>query len=289
MFRARAAMAFMLFPGLLASGLMAGSAFADPAQRIVSLGGSVTEIAVALGARDRLIGRDTTSNYPGEVTDLPDVGYIRALSPEGVLSLNPDLIISETGAGPTEALDVLRSAGVPFIEMPGDHTAQGVLDKIDAVARALELPEAGEALHQATAAQLAEVAAKTQGISDPKPVLYIITLQSDRIVAGGAGTSADGIIALAGGRNAASDVQGFKEVSPEAVLAMAPELILIMGHGPDSPGLVDQVIGHPILGQTPAAQSGRVSHVDGMLTLGFGPRTAEAALMVHDALYGAGQ
>lgn len=287
MFRVCAAVAFMLFPGAITSGLLAGPALADPARRIISLGGSVTEIAVALGARDRLIGRDTTSNFPAQVTDLPDVGYIRALSPEGVLSLDPDLIISESGAGPAEAVDVLRAAGVPFVEMPGTPTAQGVLDKIDAVARALDLPEAGAALHKTTADQLARIAAGTEAITDPRPVLYIITLQSDRIVAGGTGSAADGIIAMAGGRNAAAEVQGFKEVSPEAVLAMAPELILIMGHGPDSPGLVDQVIAHPVLGRTPAAQSGRVRHVDGMLTLGFGPRTAEAAQMIHDALYGA--
>lgn len=282
MFRARAAAVFMLVSGLM----VPAPVLAEAASRIVSLGGSVTEIAVALGARDRLIGRDTTSNYPPQVTDLPDVGYIRALSPEGVLSLNPDLIISESGAGPVEALDVLRSAGVPFIEMPGEPTAQGVLDKIDAVAAALDLPDAGQALHDQTAAQLAKVQASTGKVASPLPVLYIITLQGDRIVAGGAGSAADGIINLAGGRNAAAEVQGFKEISPEAILTMAPELILIMGHGPDSPGLVDQVIAHPILGQTPAAKSGKVRHVDGMLTLGFGPRTAEAATMIHDALYG---
>ena len=78
----------------------------DPASRVVSIGGAVTEIVYALGEEARLVARDTTSNYPPEATALPDVGYIRRLSPEGVMSVRPDLILSEEGAGPPEALKV---------------------------------------------------------------------------------------------------------------------------------------------------------------------------------------
>ena len=105
----------------LAAPALPTAALADPAKRVLTLGGSVTEIAVALGAEDRLIGRDSTSTFPPSVTSLPDVGYFRALSPEGVLALNPDLILSENGAGPREALDVLNAAGIPFI-VTGDDT-----------------------------------------------------------------------------------------------------------------------------------------------------------------------
>lgn len=70
------------------------------ASRVLSLGGSVTEIVYALGQQDRLIGRDTTSSFPAEVQALPDVGYVRALSPEGVLSVQPDLILAEEGRAP---------------------------------------------------------------------------------------------------------------------------------------------------------------------------------------------
>lgn len=261
-------------------------AAAEPATRIVSLGGSVTEIAVALGAGGRLIGRDSTSQYPEEVLGLPDVGYIRALSPEGVLSLGPDLVISETGAGPAEAVGVLKSAGVPFVEMPAEPSAAGVLAKIDAVAAALDLPEAGARLHESVARDLAAVEAMAGAVERKKTVLFIITLQSDRVVAGGDGSTAEGIVRLAGGINAATGFEGFKQISDEAILTMAPDLIVVMAHGVDRPGRVEEVLSHPALGQTPAAKAGRVLHVDGGLTLGFGPRTAEAARLIHDALYG---
>lgn len=93
--------------------------------RIVSIGGSVTEIVAALGEGHRLFGRDTTSNHPPHVLDLPDVGYIRQLSPEGVLSVNPHLILAEEGAGPPTALDALRASSVRIVEIPMGFDAPG--------------------------------------------------------------------------------------------------------------------------------------------------------------------
>ena len=80
------------------------------ADRVLSVGGSVTEIVYALGEGDRLVARDSTSSFPDSAVKLPDVGYMRALAPEGVLSVNPDLIIAEEGSGPQETIDVLREA-----------------------------------------------------------------------------------------------------------------------------------------------------------------------------------
>ena len=95
--------------GLLAAlALVLVPALAGTGERVVTLGGSVTEIAVALGAEDRIVARDTTSNFPERIRDLPDVGYIRALSPENILALDPGLIVAEGDAGPPEAVEVLK-------------------------------------------------------------------------------------------------------------------------------------------------------------------------------------
>lgn len=275
----------MIRAGLLAL-LLPGVALADPAQRVVSLGGSVTEIAVALGAQARLIGRDTTSTHPGSIAALPDVGYIRALSAEGVLGLGPDLIISETGAGPAEAVAALRAAGVPFALMPGEASPQGVLDKITAVAAALDLPGPGAALRAQVKAGLEAAAARAAGITDRKSVLFVLALQGGRVMAGGAGTSAEGIITLAGATNAASGFKGWKQITDEAVIAAAPDVILMMDRDGDLAVTDKDVLKHPALAQTPAAQAGRILRMDGMLVLGFGPRTPRAADALHNAIYG---
>ena len=133
---------FPLFPsmtrrrlGLLAFALLvpfgaAVRAETEAPSRIVSLGGSVTEIIFALGQQDRLIARDTTSTYPVAALDLPDVGYVRALSPEGVLSVDPDLILAIEGSGPPETMEVLQAANVPVVMVPEGYDTPAVLAKI---------------------------------------------------------------------------------------------------------------------------------------------------------------
>ena len=152
------------------------------AERVLSIGGSVTEIIYALGAGDKLVARDTTSSYPEPALDLPDVGYIRALAPEGVLSVNPDLIIAEAGAGPVETLDVLTQAEIPFVEVPDAYTGDGILAKIDAVGTAIERPDAARALRDKVAAELTEVAAKVASVpqDDRKRVLFILSTRGGR-------------------------------------------------------------------------------------------------------------
>ena len=107
----------------MASALCALPAFAQGEARILSIGGSVTEIVHALDQGHRLIARDTTSTFPPEVTDLPDVGYARALSPEGVLSVNPSHILAIDDAGPPETIEVLKASGIPFTSVPDAMTA----------------------------------------------------------------------------------------------------------------------------------------------------------------------
>lgn len=263
---------------------LAMPAWADEA-RIVSLGGSVTEIVVALGAADRLVARDTTSTYPETITALPDVGYVRALSPEGVLSVQPTLILAEDGAGPPETMEVLKAAGVEVASMPGDPSAEGVIAKINAVAAALNLPAEGAKLASEVTAGFEAARAEAAGVTAPKRVLFILSLQGGRVMAGGAGTAAEGIIALAGGVNAAAGFDGYKPMTDEAVLAAAPDVILMMDREGDLQIGNADLLGQPALAATPAVAAGSILRMDGMLLLGFGPRTPEAVRSLHAALY----
>lgn len=263
-------------------------ALASPAMadRVITLGGSVTEIAVALGAESRIIARDTTSNYPASVEALPDVGYIRALSPENVLALDPTLIVAEGDAGPPEAVDVLKAAGIPFVIVPEASDPAGIEAKIKAVAAALDLPAEGEALAAKVNAGLDAIQTSAAGITTPKRVLFILSLQGGGVMAGGEGTEAEGIIRLAGGVNAATGFQGYKPMTDEAVLAAQPDAILMMDREGDLSIANADILAQPALSQTPAARTETIIRMDGMLMLGFGPRTPAAADALHAALYG---
>lgn len=265
---------------------LAVPALAEDAARVITLGGSITEIAVALGAEDRLVARDTTSNYPERIMALPDVGYIRALSPENILALDPTLIVAEGDAGPPEAVEVLKAAGIPFVVVPEATDPGGVVAKIAAVADALDLP--GGTLVADLRAGLDASAERAAAVTSPKRVLFILSLQGGAVLAGGEGTEAEGIIRLAGGLNAATGFRGYKPMTDEAVLAAQPEVILMMDREGDLSISDADILAQPALSQSPAAATGAIVRMDGMLLLGFGPRTPEAAQALHAALYGGG-
>jgi iron complex transport system substrate-binding protein len=269
---------------LIALLLGAGPAQAEP-ERIVALGGAVTEIVVALGAQDRLVGRDTTSTYPPSVTDLPDVGYVRALSPEGVLALGPDLILAEATAGPPEAIEVLRAAGVNYVALPETNSPDGVLEKFSVVGAALGRTAEAEALSADFRQDMDALHIKAQSVSKQRRVLFVLSIQGGRVMVGGEGSSAGAIIALAGGINAVSDLKGYKQITDEALLEAAPDVILMMDREGDLALTEVDIRAHPALGATPAAQAGAILRMDGMKLLGFGPRTPEAAADLLHALY----
>jgi len=273
---------------MASAALLAAPAFAQSAApRTVVLGGSLAEIVVALGAEAQLVGRDSTASFPESILTLPDVGYLRALSPEGVLSLTPELIIAEADAGPPPVVDVLKSAGVRFETIDAATNGAGVVEKITKTAAVLGVD--GTALAAQVQGELDAAAAKAASVTQPVSVMFVLSLQGGKVMSGGAGSSAEGIITMAGGKNAATGFDGYKPMTDEAVLAAAPDVILVMDREGDLAITPDQIKAHPALGQTPAAQAGRVVAMDGLLLLGFGPRTGQAALQLHDALYSAGK
>ncbi|MFN3938612.1 MAG: hemin ABC transporter substrate-binding protein [Gemmobacter sp.] len=262
---------------LAAAGLSRVARAGDPA-RVIAAGGSAAEIVFALGAGERLIARDTTSSFPPEVLSLPDVGYVRALSPENLIALSPDLILAEHDAGPPEAIEALRRSGTALVVLPQALDAAGVQAKIEAVAAALDLPEAGAALSVRVAARLAEAQAAAQALPRVPRVMFILSMQGGRLLAAGTGTSAEAMIRLAGGANAVEGVQGYKPLTDEAAIAADPDIILVMDRGGDLAVTLADVQAHPALRLTQAGAAGRVIAMDGLYLLGFGPRTGDAAL-----------
>jgi iron complex transport system substrate-binding protein len=252
-------------------------------QRIVSVGGAVTEIVYALGEGQRLVARDTTSNHPAQVLDLPNVGYIRRLSPEGILSVNPDLILTEQGAGPPEAVALLQEADLPFVTVPDGYTPQAIQAKIMAVATALGVEAKGHKLAADVQRDLTAALAEVTDLSDKK-VMFILSMAGGRIMAAGANTSAQGIIQLAGARNAFEGFEGFKPVTDEAVSQTDADVILLMTREGDLAITDEMLFSHPAILATPAGQSRSVVRMDGMLMLGFSVRTPQAVRALSQAL-----
>lgn len=258
----------------------------DAPQRIVSIGGSLTEIVYALGQEERLIARDTTSLFPSEALDLPDVGYMRALSPEGVLSVDPDMILTLEGAGPPEAVAVIKSASVPVVTVPESFDREGVLVKIDAVGKALGIEDQAAELAASVDADLRAAEEAAAAIDERAKVLFILSMEGGRVLASGTGTAANGMIELAGGQNAITDYAGYKQLTDEAIVTAEPDVILLMNRGSEDAPTSTDLSSQPALAVTPAAQNGRVILIEGNYVLGFGPRTGAAARELASEFYG---
>lgn len=256
--------------------------------RLVSIGGAVTEIIYALGEEERIVARDSTSIYPEAATTLPDVGYMRQLSPEGVIATNPTAIIAVEGSGPPEALNVLKDANIPFQTVPETYSRDGILAKIRTIGEFLAVPEKATALADQVKADLdaaiADAAARPE--SQRKRVLFILSTQGGKILASGTGTGGDAVIGLAGAVNATGNFTGYKPLTDEAIIEAKPDVILMMDRRDSHAASDSELFSHPALSLTPASKSKAVIRMDGLHLLGFGPRTASMVRELNTAIYG---
>lgn len=254
--------------------------------RVLSIGGSVTEILYALGLADRIVAVDTTSQFPPEALEhKPNVGYMRALSAEGVLATRPSLIVAEPDAGPKEAIDQLQAASIPFVTVPDRPEPEGVIAKIRAVGEVMGVDDAAHELAEKVAADFARLAKETAKIDEPVRALFVLSAQGGRMLVAGRDTAADAVIRLAGAENAVSAFTGYKPIGDEALIAAAPDALIMMArdgeHAPDGTDILD----HPAVSRTPAGRDKKLIVMDGLLLLGFGPRTPQAAGALARRLY----
>ena len=256
----------------------------DPA-RIVSIGGAITEILYALGFEDRLAGVDSTSLFPAAaLRDKPNVGYMRQLSAEGVLGLNPSLVLAVQGSGPKETMDVLESAKVPLVLVPETFSEAGLVAKIRLVGHAMGADKRAECLTAAVTDDLAQLRELRAKVTKPVRVMFVMSLLNGRTMAAGQKTAANEIIALAGGVNAIDGYDGYKIINDEAIIAAKPDVVLSIQRGKDSVD-AEAVYGHPAFALTPVAANKAFISMEGLYLLGFGPRTAAAARDLSIRLY----
>ncbi|MBI1389038.1 MAG: ABC transporter substrate-binding protein [bacterium] len=253
--------------------------------RVVVVGGDVAEIAARLGAMEDIVARDDTCLFPPELKKLPSVGYMRTLTPEGVLSVNPTLILATQGAGPETAIKHLRDAGAPLVRVSQGYSEQAVAEKIGIIAKALNREPQGAELIQTIQHESTALKRSLTNFHDSPRVLCLMGVQRGSVLAAGENTGAGAIIRLAGGRNAMEGFSGYKPVSGESIIASGPALILVPSHGTAMMGGEDALASLPELQNLPAVQQGRILVMDSEYLLMFGPRyvraAAELAAKIH--------
>jgi len=251
---------------------MAACAHAASPERVVTLGGSVTEIVYRLGQEKKLVGDDLSSLYPEAATKLPRVGYYRAVPVEGVLALKPDLVLASEQAGPPEALKRLGEVGVRVVTLSDQPSVESLMDRIHGVAEALDAQAEGERL----AASVAQDLERAEALPATRARAVLLVNRTGTPQGAGAGTAANEVLRLAGLENALAGQQGYKPVSAEAMGALAPDIIVITQTSLQATGGMEALLRLPGIASTPAASRRRVVVMDDLLILGMGPRLPQA-------------
>lgn len=247
------------------------------AERIVSIGGDVTQIVYALDAQKELVARDTTSLHPEAAKKLPDVGYMRMLNAEGILALKPTLVLATELAKPALALEQVGKNGVTVVDVTGKTDVSAINEKIGTIATALHREQEGKALQEKVSSELASIPTGTL----PVKVLFILAHQGMGTMAAGSGTSADSAIRAAGLQNAMAAVNRYQTLSQEGVVASAPQLVVVTTDGMKTIGGEANLWKLPGLALTPAAKNKQLLVVDDMALLGFGIDTPAAILKLR--------
>ncbi|PIJ50237.1 hemin ABC transporter substrate-binding protein [Erwinia sp. OLTSP20] len=252
---------------------------ANAGDRVVSIGGDVTQIVYALGAQQLLVARDSTSLHPAQAATLPDVGYMRQLNAEGILALKPTLVLTSALAKPSLALEQIARAGVKVVMVPGDPHLAVINTKVATIAKALHKEIEGQRLTQHITQLLSQMPQQPLAVK----VLFIMNHSGMNSMAAGTETAADAAIRSAGLINAMSNIRHYQPLSQEGVVASAPQLVVVGESGVQALGGENAIWRLPGLALTPAGKARRLLVVDDMALLGFGLDTPQAILRLRQA------
>jgi len=252
---------------------------AEPARRVVSLGGSVTEIVYGLGQGARLVADDASSLYPEAATRLPRIGYYRAVPVEGVISMRPDLVLASENAGPPQAMKSLSELGVAVRVVSDAPSLESLYRRIMQIAQELGVPEEGARLLE----RVRQDVAGALGVpATPRRALLLLN-RGGQWTGAGRGTVAGAIMALAGLENGLAAQKGYRPVSAEGLALLAPEMIVVTAASVRAGGGLEKFRASPGVSSTPAARNDRIVVMDDLLILGMGPRVGQAIRQLKES------
>ncbi|MEN0060636.1 MAG: hemin ABC transporter substrate-binding protein [Myxococcota bacterium] len=243
-------------------------------ERIVSLGGGITELVFALGLGDQVIAVDASSVYPPKVFELKRLPYHRQLSAEGILSLQPDLVVASDAVGPEAVVTQIRDAGLPIVRLPSDATVEGAKERIRMLAKLVDRNKQGKQL-------VGDIDRALDKLAKPAPaprVVFIYARGGGTLNVAGLDTGAGRMVELAGGVNAVTGYTGYKPLTAESLVLAKPDVFLLTSRGLESLGGTEGLLEQPGVSLTPAGQNKRIVVLDDLLLLGFGPRVGEGVV-----------
>ena len=255
--------------------------------RIVVAGGSITEIIYFLNSEEKIVALDVTSNYPEKAKELPSIGYVRNLSAEGILSMNPSIVFGEDDMGPPGVIKQLRDINIDLRIIPEEKTIDGILDKIYCIASIIDkVPNAESKINSTLIPDILSIEKRlSTSTLIPKRVMFIFSIKGNKIIVAGSGTSGDGFIKMTGSENIFSTIEGWKSVSQEAIIKENPDYVIMSKRDLHNSETIKSISENPIFKNIRAFEEQNIIFDDAMAMLGFGPRTIKSVLNAVNIMY----
>ncbi len=247
--------------------------------KIVTLNGGITEIVAALGHEKEIVATDVTSTYPETLkTTAKNLGHMRSMTIEPIMSVNPTLILASDKDINPELMGKIKASGIKTETFKQEFTVDGTKKLIADVAKAI-----GNTDYQKLTDKIDADLKQVQPIAKKPKVLFIYA-RGNMLMVSGTKTPMDALIGLAGGQNAVTDFEDFKPLTPEAVVKANPDVLFFFSSGLESAGGNEGALKMPGVSQTNAGKNKNIIAMDGGLVSGFGPRLGEAVLGLNKLL-----
>jgi iron complex transport system substrate-binding protein len=253
-------------------------------RQLITAGGTITEIVHELGFGGQIIATDITSTYPASMQELPSIGYRNQIKAEGILSIGADAILVETGYLNPEVIEQLRSAQVEVLTFDKPKTVEETYQLIDDLSEYLEVQDKGEQLKEKLQEDIQELESYKAAHPKKAKIAFVMARGPETVFLAGEETFAAELFELAGLENTATGFNDFVPLTPEALISMNPEYLLLFESGLATLGGKEGVSNINGITQTVAYQEDRIIAMDGNYISGFGPRVGKAALELAKAI-----
>ncbi len=254
-------------------------------KKIISIGGTLSEIVHELGHGNEIVATDKTSTRPKSLQNLPSVGYRTGIKAEGVLSLEADLILAEEGYINPEVITQLQSSDLSVHALKHEPNLSSTKNLITSIGNILGEEEKAQSLIADLDADLRTLDSLKAGTSSNPSVLFVFARGMGSLSISGKNTFAEQLISMAGARFAVEEVFDFKPLTPEGLVAANPDYILFFESSLESLGGVEGALQIPGIMQTTAGQKRQLIAMDGLWVSGFGPQVGKAAIHLAKAIY----
>jgi iron complex transport system substrate-binding protein len=256
--------------------------------RVVSVSKQINEFIYDIGAEDNLVGRDLTSIYPPAIKKLTSVGYHRALSAEGIISLKPTLFLTDGNVGPEAVLSQLKKVGIPILVIePGGSldSAQMLMTQLGKKFNREKQADSVNAQWKAGMDSIWSDTAQWTGKPHPRVLIMHMGQIANNYLGVGAGGPADQMLKWAGAVNAIDSARSMTRLNPELIAKLAPDIIIATDVGFDRFGSAEKFATLPGVDLTPAGKNRRIYRIDETELLYFGPRTPATYRKIVDMVH----